>query len=154
MVTGQTPAIDTPPLLLAIRHTVVRVTPEDFDQLCIDNPDLRLELTQTGELVVMAPTGGETGKRNLNLAVEVGLWNRQTNLGEAFDSSTGYDFTALGGGKRSPDVSWIARSRLDGVDLSHFIPIVPDFVAELRSATDPLPPSKRKCRNINGWECG
>jgi Uma2 family endonuclease len=86
----------------------------------------------------MAPTGGESGRRNLNLAVEVGLWNRQTNLGEAFDSSTGYDFTALGGGKLSPDISWIEKSRLVGVDMVGFIPVVPDFVVELRSATDNL----------------
>jgi Uma2 family endonuclease len=68
----------------------------------------------------------------------VGLWNRQTNLGEAFDSSTGYDFTALGGGKLSPDISWIEKSRLVGVDMVGFIPVVPDFVVELRSATDNL----------------
>ena len=86
----------------------------------------------------MAPTGGESGRRNLNLAVEVGLWNRQTNLGEAFDSSTGYDFTVLGGGKLSPDISWIEKSRLAGVDMVGFIPVVPDFVVELRSATDNL----------------
>lgn len=65
-------------------------------------------------------------------------WNRQTQLGRAFDSSTGYDFTALGGGKLSPDVSWIANPRLEGVDLTGFIPIVPDFVAELRSPSHPI----------------
>lgn len=70
--------------------------------------------------------------------MEVGLWSRQTQLGRAFDSSTGYDFIALGGGKLSPDVSWIASPRLEGVDLTGFIPIVPDFVAELRSPSDAI----------------
>lgn len=70
--------------------------------------------------------------------MEVGLWSRQTQLGRAFDSSTGYDFTALEGGKLSPDVSWIASPRLEGVDLTGFIPIVPDFVAELRSPSDAI----------------
>jgi len=135
---------DQHPLLLNVRNAVLRVTPEHFDQLCIDNPDLRLELTKDGELIVMAPTGGESGRRNLNLAVEVGIWNRQTNLGEAFDSSTGYDFTAFGGGKLSPDVSWIEKSRLDGINLVGLIPVVPDFVIELRSATDPLKPLQEK----------
>jgi Uma2 family endonuclease len=132
------PSVDLRPLLLNVKNVVLRIMPEHFDQLCIDNPDLRLELTKDGELIVMPPTGGETGKRNLNLALEVGLWNRETNLGEAFDSSTGYDFTSFGGGKLSPDVSWIEKSRLEGVDLVGFIPVVPDFVIELRSATDSL----------------
>jgi Uma2 family endonuclease len=126
------------PLLLDVSNTILTVTPAQFDRLCIDNPDLRLELTRTRELIVMAPTGGESGKRNFDLIVQVGIWNRQTNLGAAFDSSTGYDFTAVGGGKLSPDVSWIERSRLEGVDINGFIPVVPDFVIELRSATDNL----------------
>lgn len=139
-----TPSTDLCPLLLNIKTVVLKVTPEHFDQICIDNPDLRLELTKDGDLIVMPPTGGETGKRNMNLATEVNLWNRQTNLGEAFDSSTGYDFTGFGGGKLSPDVSWIEHSRLEGVDIVGFIPLVPDFVIELRSATDALKPPQDK----------
>jgi Uma2 family endonuclease len=117
---------------------MLRVTSEQFDQLCQDNPDLRLELTKDGELIVMAPAGGESSERNFDLALEVGIWNRQSGLGRAFDSSCGYDFTAIGGGKLSPDVSWIEKSRLDNVSLKGFIPVVPDFVIELRSRTDHL----------------
>jgi Uma2 family endonuclease len=86
----------------------------------------------------MSPTGGESGKRNIDLTIQVGSWSKQTKLGQAFESSTGYDFTAIGGGKMSPDVSWIDSSRLDGIDITGFIPVVPDFVIELRSATDRL----------------
>jgi Uma2 family endonuclease len=89
----------TLPLLLDVSNTILKVTPEQFDILCIDNPDLRFEMTEDGDLIVMPPTGGETGKKNVNLILQVGNWNEQTNLGEVFDSSTGYDFTALGGGK-------------------------------------------------------
>lgn len=135
---ASSPSHHQPSLLLNVQNVVLTVTPEHFDQLCLDNPDLQLELTKDGELIVMPPTGGESGRRNLELAVEVGIWNRQTNLGEAFDSSTGYDFTDLGGGKLSPDVSWIETARLDGIDLVGFIPVVPNFVIELRSATDSL----------------
>jgi Uma2 family endonuclease len=140
MTIANAPTVSTniQPLLLDVRNTTLTVTPAQFDRLCIDNPDLRLELNRNRELIVMAPTGGESGKRNFDLIVQVGVWNRQTNLGEAFDSSTGYDFTAVGGGKLSPDVSWIERSRLEGVDIKGFIPVVPDFVIELRSATDNL----------------
>ncbi|GAB4362393.1 MAG: Uma2 family endonuclease [Cyanophyceae cyanobacterium] len=131
---------------LNVQNVALKVTSEQFDQLCLDNPDLRLELTRTGELIVMAPAGGESSEKNFELAMEVGLWNRRTGLGRAFDSSCGYDFTALGGGKLSPDVSWIARSRLEGVNLIGFIPVVPDFVIELRSATDGLKRLQEKMR--------
>jgi Uma2 family endonuclease len=133
-----TVAGSTSPPLLDVSTTTLHVTPEQFDQLCAANPDLRLELTPDGELVVMAPTFGESGKRNLSLAMQLGNWNEQTGLGEAFDSSIGYDFSALRGGKLSPDVSWIANSRLEGVSLAQFIPVVPDFLIELRSTTDRL----------------
>jgi Uma2 family endonuclease len=131
-------------LLLNVANTHLSVTPEQFDLLCIDNPDLRLELTRNRELIVMAPTGGESGERNSELLIQVGIWNRQNKSGRVFDSSTGYDFTAIGGGKISPDVSWIEKSRLDGVDIKGFIPVVPDFVIELRSATDRLNALKTK----------
>jgi Uma2 family endonuclease len=135
---NSTYAIDTEPLLLNVRTTDLHVTPAQFDNLCRTNPDLRLELTSNGKLIVMSPTFGESGKRNLSLAMQVGVWNERTELGEAFDSSTGYDFSAIGGGKLSPDVSWIESSRLSGVSLRQFIPVVPDFLIELRSTTDRL----------------
>jgi Uma2 family endonuclease len=139
-----TPPVENQPLLLNVSHATLSVTPEQFDRLCIDNPDLRLELTPDRELIVMAPAGGESGEKNLDLGIDVGLWNRKSGLGRAFDSSTGYDFIAFGGGKRSPDVSWIEKSRLEGVEIVGFIPIVPDFVIELRSPTDSLKTLQKK----------
>ncbi len=132
------PSIDQVPVRLNVQNVVLKVAAEHFDQLCLDNPDLRLELTKDGELRVMPLTEGETGQRNAYLVMEVGIWNRQAGMGEVFDSSTGYDFTALGGGKVSPDVSWIEKSRLAGINLVGFIPVVPDFVIELRSVTNAL----------------
>jgi Uma2 family endonuclease len=136
--------IDIQPLLLDIRDITLIVTSEQFDALCTKNPDLRLELTPDRELIVMAPAGGESSEKNADLVINVGIWNRQTNLGRVFDSSGGYNFEALGGGKPSPDVSWIEKSRLEGVNIVKFIPIVPDFVIELRSATDNLKPTQNK----------
>ncbi|PSB43616.1 Uma2 family endonuclease [Chamaesiphon polymorphus] len=130
--------LESQPVLLNIADLKLRVTPEEFARLCQLNRDLRLELTKDGELIVMPPTGGETGKRNSKLTARFVVWSEQTGLGEVFDSSTGYDFTAFGGKNPSPDVSWIEKSRLEGVDISGFIPVVPDFVIELRSKTDPL----------------
>jgi Uma2 family endonuclease len=144
MTIATAPKSSVDSLLLNVSHAKLTVTPEYFDQLCLDNPDLRLELTKDGELIVMPPTGGESGKRNGNLFGEAWYWNRQSNLGEIFDSSTGYDFIAIGGGKMSPDVSWIEKSRLVGVEIVGFISIVPDFVIELRSSTDNLKPLQEK----------
>ena len=146
MTIATIPAVNPQPLLLDVSNTTLTVTPEQFDRLCIDNPDLRLELTPNLELIVMAPTGGESGKRNSKLNLQIGVWNEQTELGEVFDSSTGYDFTAFGGGKPSPDVSWIEKSRLEGVNIVGLIPVVPDFVIELRSATDSLSETQTKMR--------
>jgi Uma2 family endonuclease len=148
MVVANTPiqSVAVQPLLLDVSDMRLTVTSEQFDRLCLNNPDLRLELTKDGELIVMPPTGGESGKRNVSLATDVTIWNRQTNLGEVFDSSTGYDLTAIGGGKPSPDVSWIETSRLVGIEITGFISIVPDFVIELRSATDNLKPLQEKMK--------
>jgi Uma2 family endonuclease len=146
MATTTVPQQSVDTLLLDVTNAKLRVTPEYFDQLCKDNPDLRLELTKDGELIVMAPAGGETSKKNSRLNLLVGIWNEQTELGEVFDSSGGYDFTALGGGKPAPDVSWIAKSRLEGVNIVGFIPVVPDFLIELRSATDGLKQLQEKMK--------
>lgn len=146
MTTVTTPTSSVDALLLNVSHAKLAVTPEHFDQLCIDNPDLRLELAKDGELIVMAPAGGESSEKNGDLFGEVWYWNRQTDLGRVFDSSGGYDFTALGGGKPAPDVSWIEKSRLEGIEIVGFIPVVPDFVIELRSATDNLKPLQEKMK--------
>jgi Uma2 family endonuclease len=129
---------NTEPLLLDVRNTTLTVTPTEFDLLCINNPDLRLELTKDGGLIVMTPAFSISGKQNGTLFGRVWVWNEETELGEVFDSSTGYDFTSIGGGKLSPDVSWIEKSRLEGISLEQFCPVVPDFIIELRSTTDRL----------------
>ncbi len=136
--------VDTQLLLLDVSNTRLTVTSEQFDRLCLDNPNLRLELTPNRELIVMAMTGGESGKKNSRLNSRVVVWNDETDLGEVFDSSTGYDFTIFGGGKRSPDVSWIEKSRLEGVNIVGLVRIVPNFVIELRSPTDNLNEARTK----------
>jgi Uma2 family endonuclease len=136
--------INAQSLLLDVSNTTLTVTPEQFLSLCIQNPDLRLELTPNRELIVMVPTLPISGKRNGDLSGQVWYWNRQTDLGEAFDSSTGYDFTAVQGGMPSPDSSWIEKSRLAGISLEKFLSIAPDFVIELRSSSDNLKPTQQK----------
>ena len=114
-----------------------RVTPEQFKQLAYAEQLARMELTKDGELIVMSPTGGEAGRKNFNLYLDLGNWNRQTKLGEAFDSST--IFVLPNGARRSPDVSWIKLNKWNALTLKEkqgFPPITPDFVIELVSPSD------------------
>jgi Uma2 family endonuclease len=115
------------------------LTDEAFYQLCLANPDIKFERSAQGELIVMAPTGGESGRRNADITIDLGLWNRETQLGYTFDSST--CFKLPNGAERSPDAAWIERDRwnaLSDEERQKFPPIAPDFVIELRSATDSL----------------
>ena len=119
-----------------------RITTEQFDQLASAEQLARLELTKDGELIVMSPTGGEAGRKNFNLYLDLGNWNRQTKLGEAFDSSTIFVFP--NGARRSPDVSWIISERWNRLTLKEkqgFPPIAPDFVIELVSPSERCDPA-------------
>ncbi len=129
-------------LTLDLSGVPIRLTPLEFEQVCQGNPDCRLELTRTGELIAMPPTGWITSARNSDLTTQVSIWNRETQLGVVFDSSGG--FILPNGAIYSPDVSWVEKSRLEGVTTTGFLPLAPDFVIELRSASDSLPQLQNK----------
>ncbi|WP_254568660.1 Uma2 family endonuclease [Oscillatoria sp. HE19RPO] len=115
------------------------LTDEQFFQLCQNNRDLRFERTATGELIIMSPTGGETSNRNIELSYQLQGWSRQNNLGKAFDSNGG--FKLPNGGNRSPDASWVHMAHWNALtpdQREKFLPLCPDFVVELRSASDSL----------------
>jgi len=113
------------------------VTEAQFTELAYLNRDLRLERTTAGELIIMPPTGGETGRKNVRLIVQVARWNDQHLLGEVFDSSTGFRLPT--GAIRSPDVSWVRADRwaaLTEEQRAGFLPLCPDWAIELRSRSD------------------
>lgn len=127
----------TLPLKLDLQH--VHLTDEQFYQLCINNPEWNIEQNAKGALIVMPPVGGESGEREADYIIDLGNWNRQTQLGKVFSSST--IFRLPNGGSRSPDAAWIELSRWQALtpeQRKKFPPIAPDFVIELRSATDNL----------------
>ena len=135
----------------------IDLTDDQFFQLCQNNRDFRFERTAKGELIVMAPTGSDTGNCNFDVAVEVGIWNKQTKLGKGFDSSSG--FKLPNGAERSPDVSWIKQERWDALtpeEQKKFAPICPDFVVEIRSASDTLKDLQEKMQEYidNGARLG
>ena len=133
------------------------MTDEEFFEFCQANRDFRIERAAEGEVIVMPPTGGETGNRNLTIAVQFGTWAMDRSDGSGFDSSSG--FCLPNGATRSPDAAWVRRSRLDGLtneEKKRFIPLCPDFVIELRSPSDTLAFAEEKMREYmaNGAELG
>lgn len=136
-----------------IRALANPITDQQFEQLCAQNQDTKFEMTSQGELIVMSPTGSESGRQNADLLTQVSIWNRQTKLGVVFDSSTG--FTLPNSAKRSPDVSWIEISRWNKLTQKQrrgFAPIAPDFALELLSPNDRLQDTQRKMKEY--LECG
>jgi Uma2 family endonuclease len=122
---------------LTLDLSALTVTDDEFYQLCRDNPELRIEMTAQGELVVMPPTGSETGRRNSTLTQQLANWRDVDGTGVCFDSST--LFVLPNGARRSPDACWIRRERWQALTREQrekFAPICPDFVVELRSQTD------------------
>ena len=118
---------------------VMELTDERLYLLCQANRELRFERTAQGELLLMAPTAGETGRRNAKLTQHLANWADMDGSGLVFDSSTG--FVLPNGAMRSPDAAWLRRSRWESLrpdQKQTFIPLCPDFVIELRSGTDSL----------------
>jgi len=133
----------TLPLKLNLKH--VHLTDEQFYQLCVSNPEWNIERNAKGVLIVMSPVGGESGNREADYIIDLGIWNRRTQLGKVFSPST--IFKLPGGGDRAPDAAWVERSRWEALipeQRKKFPPIAPDFVIELRSATDKLPALQEK----------
>ncbi|MGB5637394.1 MAG: Uma2 family endonuclease [Waterburya sp.] len=116
-----------------------KISDRDFERLCADNPETRFETTPQGKLIIMSPTGSESGRKNGRLFFQVELWNTKTKLGVSFDSSTGFKLS--NGALRSPDVSWVELAQWNSLSEQQqrkFAPIDPDFVIELMSPTDDL----------------
>ncbi|MGK7907240.1 MAG: Uma2 family endonuclease [Synechococcus sp.] len=132
---------------------ITQLTREQFYRLCLANPDLPLERSPNGELIIMSPVGGEGGSQEAQLILKVGIWNEQTQAGIVFSSQT--VFSLPGGGDRAPDVAWVELNRwqaLSQEEREGFPPICPDFVIELRSRSDRLFPLQEKMKEYIG--CG
>jgi Uma2 family endonuclease len=148
--------VEIPPLVLHLAP-VIDMSHQQFFELCHINRDLRLERTSQGDLVIMPPTGGETGRINFALTGLLGRWVNTDGSGIGFDSSTG--FTLPHGATRSPDLAWVKRSRWEALtpqQRHQFPPLCPDFVLELRSPSDVLAYVQAKMQEYldNGAQLG
>lgn len=132
------------PLVLQIPSSM-QMTDEQFFEFCQVNRDLRIERNKFGELVIMPPTGSETGNREVNISGQLWVWSEQDGTGITFSSSTGFKLST--GAERSPDASWIKLERWNSLSPEQqrkFAPICPDFVVELKSPSDNLQTLKEK----------
>lgn len=147
----------TTPLIVSL-PAIAPMTCDEFYAFCQANQDLRIERTATGDVVIMPPAFSDTGNRNFNLAVQLGIWTEKDGTGFGFDSSSG--FTLPNGATRSPDAAWIKAERWNALteeEKASFAPICPDFVIELRLASDTLSGLKTKMQEyiengvLLGW---
>jgi len=134
-----------------------RITDAEFEEFCAQNPELRIEMTSEGEMIIMLPVTPEGGNRNFRLTGRFAAWVEADGTGVGFDSSAG--FTLPNGAKRSPDVSWIRKERWDVLtpeQRNEFTHICPDFVVELRSKSDRLRTLQKKMEEYlaNGAQLG
>ena len=142
---------------LEINCDSLQMTDEQFFQLCPDNRDLRFERNSNGDILIMPPTGGETGNRNSSINYQLYAWNLQNKLGITFDSSTGFKLPNKA--DRSPDASWIPLKKWNNLtpqQRQKFLPLCPDFVIELRSPSDSLKTLQNKMKEYleNGTKLG
>jgi Uma2 family endonuclease len=132
--------VQSPSVALTIHFPWIKsMTVQEFYEFCLANRDLQIERTAKGEVIIMPPAFSDTGNRNVKISQQLANWSDQDGTGESFDSSAG--FTLPSGATRSPDASWISLSRWNALtdeQKASFAPICPDFVIELRSASDRL----------------
>lgn len=137
-------------------HPSLELTDEQFERICQANRDLKLERTAKGNLVIIALTAGETGRRNIKLSARMENWSDESNLGVAFDST---GFRLPNGAIRSPDAVWLRLDRwqaLTSEQQKKFVTLCPYFVVELASPSDEVEDIREKMQEYlaNGLQLG
>jgi Uma2 family endonuclease len=133
------------------------MTDDEYYQFCTSNPDLRIERSAHGNILIIPPAGLESGHRNLELNRQLGNWALDDGQGQAFDSNT--EYILPNGAAYSPDASWVLQLRVNSLTKEQkrkFPPLCPDFVVELMSPSDRLRKAKGKMQDwiANGVQLG
>jgi Uma2 family endonuclease len=132
-----------------------RFTDKAYADFCAANPDLRLERTAEGEIIIVPPVGGESSYRETQVAAYLTVWADSDGRGHAFGSNV--QFSLPSGAYRSPDAAWVSNERLAPISDRQrrgFLPVVPEFVTEVMSPSDRLSAAQRKMEEwmANGVE--
>jgi Uma2 family endonuclease len=130
-------SIADPVLTVRMPAAAAPMSDDQFAEFCAANSDLRIERAANGDLKIMPPAFSRTGYQNAEITVQLGQWTKRDRSGVAFDSSAGFKLpdTAI----VAPDASWVRKSRLNALapELKQkYFHLCPDFVVELRSASD------------------
>ncbi len=130
---------------------------EQFFKFCQANRDVRIERSSNGEIIIMPPTGSETGDRNAEITTQLRNWAKKDKKGKTYDSSTGFELP--NSATISPDASWVRKERIKQFTAKQrekFLPLCPDFVIELRSVSDSLKDLRKKMEEYieNGASLG
>src|SRR5262245_42601215 len=110
------------------------VTAEQFAN-CADDGKRR-ELVN-GVLHMMSPAGGRRGQIAHQLGRLLGNYVDAKGLGVVFAAETGFLLSRDPDTVRAPDVAFVCQVRIAALpDISGFIPLAPDLVAEVISPND------------------
>ena len=145
-----------PDRLFALRLPF-RLSDDELLELASLNPEIRLEVSAQGDLIVMPPAGGESSRRNADVVSQLFAWAKRDGTGVVYDSSGG--FRLPNGALRSPDASWVSREQLEPLtpeQREKFLPLCPAFVVELLSPSDSLKVAQQKMQEYleNGAKLG
>ena len=147
---------DVPDKPFAI-HLPFALSDDELLELASLNPEVRLEVSARGDLIVMPPAGGESSRRNADVVSQLFTWSKRDGTGVVYDSSGG--FRLPNGALRSPDAFWVSREKLEPLSPEQrekFLPLCPAFVVELLSPSDSLKVAQEKMREYleNGANLG
>ncbi len=133
------------------------LTDEELASFCSDNEPLRVERDPSGELVIMSPTWTELGEVESRASGFLFIWTLEDGRGKYYGSSTG--FTLPDTSMRSADAAWLSLERWNSLGTEkqrRYAHVCPEFVIEVRSASDRLPDLQKKITDwiANGAELG
>lgn len=112
---------------------------EELLAFCAANDGLEIESDADGSITVMTPAGFETSQLNQILGAQLLVWARKVGNGIVFGPDLGVRFADRT--LRAPDAAWLSNERWKAARgrakrRKGFLPVCPEFVAELRSPTD------------------
>lgn len=136
---------------------VVRMTQDQYFDFCQLNADKWFERTAEGELIIMPPSGGDSGFRDVSVSAQLYVWTKTIGQGQAAGPSNG--FILPNGANRAPDAAWISPEQLAAItpeQRQKFLPVCPFFLMEVLSPSDSLKRLQEKMEEYlaNGCRLG
>ena len=140
-----------------LAHERRKFSDAEYLKFCEANPDLFIERTAEGEIVIAPPAGLESDNRNADVVAQLRNWARKDGRGRVVGPTA--QFFLPDGSALSPDAAWISNEllkRTSPEERKRFPYICPEFVIEVLSPSDRLAKAKRKMEQwvANGAELG